>query len=644
MPAQIKLEDFAKNVVLSNVKVNTSRDFGIYLKNTVDIQLNRYLKKAVYIDLTSFISTPLDLPFEPDDYYFHSENTDIVIFKVNKNTKTFFYYYDVINFLIVKKIELPFEVKEVGFNFEEIYFCAIIQKYTSNTSHKCSRRIPFYSEGVGTVGKQVKGLFKSDCTGQKISLISTLDMDVKTVDFDFLNQQIVFSATEVKSKREVSSDIYSYCFETDELQIHTLKDQKYRISSIKSISQKFLTFLGVDLSISSRNDNQQLYQVDLKDNKIVPLGAAIDLSNEKPSITTDSIFFKNDNVKVYNSKIYRVCVDRYNEVIYTTNLKGQTEKKDIGLTTIDSYQVLEDGLLVIGLKNLSLQEVYVYRNGELKRVTNYNKWLEKYKISRPKALKLFDEKTSNILDGWVFSPLKSNEDTRYPAILMIHGGPKMMYAETFSFDIQLLTSNGYVVFCVNPSGSDGRGNEFANIRGEFANKPYRQLMQFTDLVLEKYPMIDASRMGVTGGSYGGFMTNYIITQTDRFNAAVSERGISNLVTAFTSSDIGYDFIYEYMGNHNTPWTDMVEYMENSPITYANRVSTPTLFIHGKNDYRCHYTESLNMYSALVYCGVESKFCLFEDENHKLVVKGKPLNKKKRYHELVEWFDRYLKRR
>jgi dipeptidyl aminopeptidase/acylaminoacyl peptidase len=220
----------------------------------------------------------------------------------------------------------------------------------------------------------------------------------------------------------------------------------------------------------------------------------------------------------------------------------------------------------------------------------------------------------------------------------------MVYTAAYSHDIQLLCARGYYVFCANPMGSDGRGNRFQNIRGTFSDLPFRQLMAFTDRVLQTYPEIDPARLGVTGGSYGGYMTNTIVTRTDRFAAAVSERSISNLFTFFSTSDIGLHFASEYISDVSSARNDVPQLLrggKDSPIHDARNVVTPTLFIHGRNDRRCHYTESLNMYSLLQYHGVESKFCLFEEENHGLAVKGRPQSRLRRFKELLSWFDRFL---
>jgi dipeptidyl aminopeptidase/acylaminoacyl peptidase len=227
-------------------------------------------------------------------------------------------------------------------------------------------------------------------------------------------------------------------------------------------------------------------------------------------------------------------------------------------------------------------------------------------------------------------------------VLMIHGGPKMLYSDVYSHDIQLLCASGCYVLCTNPMGSDGRGDAFADIRGSFAELPFAQLMKSVDTLLQQNPEIDPARLGVTGGSYGGYMTNYIITRTGRFAAAVCERGISSLMSSFTTSDIGYQFVSEYLDTGSPgAWASPATVMENSPLCRADTVTTPTLFIHGENDYRCCSCESLAMFNALNYHGVDTRFCLFSGEGHGLTVRGKPAAKQRRYQEMTGWFTRYL---
>jgi len=196
------------------------------------------------------------------------------------------------------------------------------------------------------------------------------------------------------------------------------------------------------------------------------------------------------------------------------------------------------------------------------------------------------------------------------------------------------------VFFCNPRGSDGRGDEFADIRGKYGTIDYQDLMKFTDLVLEKYPQIDKGRIGVTGGSYGGFMTNWLIGHTDRFQCAVSQRSISNWISKFGTTDIGYYFNADQI--QSTPWDNMEKMWFHSPLKYADRAVTPTLFLHSEEDYRCWLAEGLQMFTALKYHGVDARFCLFRGENHELSRSGKPRHRVRRLEEMTNWFETYLK--
>ena len=165
-------------------------------------------------------------------------------------------------------------------------------------------------------------------------------------------------------------------------------------------------------------------------------------------------------------------------------------------------------------------------------------------------------------------------------------------------------------------------------------------MKFVDICLEECPWMDGDRLGITGGSYGGFMTNWVIGHTDRFKAAASQRSISNWVSLSNTADIGYTFDVDQVDanvweNHDKVW-------KQSPLQYANQAKTPTVFIHSNEDYRCWMAEGLQMFYALRYFGVETRLCLFKGENHALCVIGKPVHRVRRIQEITQWMDKYLK--
>nr|WP_282550590.1 S9 family peptidase [Halonatronomonas betaini] len=245
------------------------------------------------------------------------------------------------------------------------------------------------------------------------------------------------------------------------------------------------------------------------------------------------------------------------------------------------------------------------------------------------------------LDAWIIKPVGYQEGEKYPAVLEIHGGPKTVYGSIFFNEFQILANAGYAVIFSNPRGSDGRGNEFADIRGGYGQRDYQDLMEVANTALERYDLIDADRLGVAGGSYGGYMTNWIVGQTDRFKAAVSQRSISNWVSMFATTDIGYYFVKD-QADGATPWNNLDELWDSSPLKYADRVSTPTLLIHSEEDYRCWLTEALQFFTALKYHGVESRLTIFKGENHELSRSGKPEHRIRRYQEMLDWFNQYLK--
>ena len=160
------------------------------------------------------------------------------------------------------------------------------------------------------------------------------------------------------------------------------------------------------------------------------------------------------------------------------------------------------------------------------------------------------------------------------------------------------------------------------------------------MVLETYPAIDQSKVGVTGGSYGGFMTNWIIGHTDRFACAATQRSISNWISFYGTSDIGMFFAEDQI--HGNVSNNPEKLWEHSPLKYADNIVTPTLFIHSDEDYRCPLEQGLQLYTAIVDKGVDTRFVLFHGENHELSRGGKPKHRVRRLEEITAWMEKYLK--
>ncbi len=252
----------------------------------------------------------------------------------------------------------------------------------------------------------------------------------------------------------------------------------------------------------------------------------------------------------------------------------------------------------------------------------------------------FKGATDNDLQGWILKPPGFDESKKYPSIMEIHGGPRVQYGNLFMHEFYYLTAHGYVVYFCNPRGSQGYGEEHSKaILNNWGTVDYDDLMAWVDFVQQK-PYIDKERMGVTGGSYGGYMTNWIIGHTDRFKAAVTQRSVSNLISMYGSSDFNWAFQVEF--GDEPPWENVENYWRQSPMKYIGNVKTPTLVIHSENDFRCAIEQSEQIFVALKKLGVDTEMVRFPDESHGLSRGGRTDRRIERLNHIRRWFDRYLK--
>jgi dipeptidyl aminopeptidase/acylaminoacyl peptidase len=253
-----------------------------------------------------------------------------------------------------------------------------------------------------------------------------------------------------------------------------------------------------------------------------------------------------------------------------------------------------------------------------------------------------EEMTFKSFDGtriqaWLMKPAGWRADRKYPLILSIHGGPHGMFGWGFNPTFQVYAAGGYAVLYLNPRGSSGYGQKFSDgTLNEWGGGDYKDLMAGVDEALRKYPWIDQNRMGVTGGSYGGFMTNWIITQTPRFKAAVSAASVSNLIS-FYSTSLYQDLIHAEFGGF--PWDNYDLLWQWSPLRYVKQTQTPTLFIHREQDNDVHITQAEEMYTALKRRGVETVLVRYPREGHGLREAKHRVDALER---TLAWFDRYLK--
>jgi dipeptidyl aminopeptidase/acylaminoacyl peptidase len=250
------------------------------------------------------------------------------------------------------------------------------------------------------------------------------------------------------------------------------------------------------------------------------------------------------------------------------------------------------------------------------------------------------------VDAWLVRPPGFDEDKHYPALLTIHGGPFTQYGTGFFDEVQVYAGGGYCVLFSNPRGGSGYSEAWGRaIRGPggdggpgWGTVDYEDLMGVVDTALERFPFLDRDRLGVLGGSYGGFMTSWVVGHTKRFKAALSERAVNHLISAFGSSDVFWIFERQFGG---PMWENVDEWLRMSPATYAREIETPLLIVHSENDLRCNVEQGEHLFTLLRLLGKDVAMLRFPNESHELSRAGSPVHRVLRFEAILEWFGRYL---
>ncbi|MCH6470368.1 S9 family peptidase [Sinomonas terrae] len=306
------------------------------------------------------------------------------------------------------------------------------------------------------------------------------------------------------------------------------------------------------------------------------------------------------------------------------------EEGDAVVTGVDTAG---DTVVVSFADATSPGEVAAVRDGSLKRLTDFAGRLREE--TRPLVPHEFTGRSADgsPVHGWVLEPEGAGP---HPVLLMIHGGPFAQYTGAWFDEAQVYASAGYAVVMCNPRGSAGYGEAHGRaIKGRMGTVDYQDVLGFLDSALDSFPTLDADRLGILGGSYGGYLTAWTIAHDHRFRAAIVERGFLDPVSFIGSSDIGWFFPGEYTG-----W-DPKDMAAQSPMAFVGQVETPCLVVHSEEDWRCPIEQAQRYYAALKLRGVEAELLVFPGENHELSRSGTPHHRRQRFEHILRWWARYL---
>lgn len=497
--------------------------------------------------------------------------------------------------------------------------------------------LPFWRNGGGVTDKKRDRLYLYHVKAQELEpltgpLYLMLDYSVSAD-----KKHLLYVGSEFKGLQSLKQELVEVDLATGEADV-LIPVSSWDIHHAEYAGDKILVTATENREYGI-NENSNLYYYDRESRTLEEI-AAPDRSWYS-SVGSDCRLGGGKSMVAEEDGVTYITTERNWSKINHTDYNGHVTSLTADEGSVDCMDKKGETLVYVAMRQNKLQELYcLTEQGEMQLSHINERIFEKKSVVTPKPLRITNDEGVEI-DGWVLEPVDYDESKSYPAILDIHGGPKTVYGTCFMHEMQYWANEGYFVFFCNPRGGDGKGNEFADIRGpRYGVLDYNDLMEFTDVVLAKYPQIDPTRVGMTGGSYGGFMANWIVGHTDRFAAVASQRSISNFISKCLTTDIGY--YHNLSAVQSDPWNSPEEMWNRSPLKYADKCKTPTLFIQSDEDYRCWMADALQMFTALRMHGVPTRVCLFHGENHELSRSGKPKHRVRRLKEITNWFDHYLK--
>ena len=337
-------------------------------------------------------------------------------------------------------------------------------------------------------------------------------------------------------------------------------------------------------------------------------------------------------------KIYARTASGVYTHIYTISINDGTIKEFLGGERVFSDIAVSGKVLAFLVEDkTSAPDVYVLKNGELKKLTDLNPQIKNFTFGDQTVIrwKSFD---GWVIEGVLVKPVNFEQGKKYPMLVAVHGGPygRVQNILRQYYNLQVWANEGYLVFAPNFRGSSGYSNKFgiANFK-DLGGGDFKDIMAGIDYIVKELKIADENKIGIFGGSYGGYMTNWAITQTDRFKAAVSMFGIFNLITDYSNSYLP-SWEPDYLGDYY--WNNLKIYLERSPFYYVKNIKTPVLIMHGDEDPNTFISNSKEMYQALKHLGKTVEFVRYPREEHGF---REPNHRIDEFYRCLAWFNKYL---
>ncbi len=507
---------------------------------------------------------------------------------------------------------------------------------------KVVRRLRYKQDGIGWVHDRYKQIWALHLDSRELTQITHSECDYSSPKWSNSGLCLAFVGMAREQNTPLGYGQILTCDYPNGAPELLLPDwQGTAFSPVWGDDDRYIAFAGHNLPPPvNRRNFWQPHIADVKARRAWKLNEAIDEEVGNYAVADQRTSLSNVTMKWApgDKWIYFLLTEQGATNLYRIDRTGETECLVAGECINFEYSPARGDTVAFGqAKPANPGELYVWQNGETRKLSNLNPWLRDHALSAPQSY-WYDGVDGAQVHGWLMKPLEFDPTRNYPLVLYVHCS---MFGWDFNHEFQVYANAGYAVAYFNQRGTTaGYGQAWTKAsEGDQGGADYEEIMLGVD-ELAKLPWIDEARMGVTGGSCGGFMTNWVVGHTDRFAAAVSQRSITNQISFFGTSDIGPECTG---GETRTdPWRDLQDSWRQSPIAYIDKVNTPLLIIHADEDHRCALEQAEQLFAALRWRGKVVELVIFEGESHGLSRGGKPGNRIERQRRILDWFDRYLR--
>ncbi len=506
---------------------------------------------------------------------------------------------------------------------------------------KVVRRLRYKQDGVGWVHDRFTQIWVLELTTGDFVQVTHSECDYSSPRWSNNGNQIAFVGMAREQNVPLGyGQIFTCQFPDGEPQL-LLKDwQGTAVSPMWGDDDRYIAFAGHNTSPPvNRRNFWQPHLADVEAGTAIKLGEDIDEEVGNYAVADQRAGLANVTMKwaVGDEWIYFLLTEQGATNLYRINTSGEYEKLVSGESVTFEYSPAVGGNVAYGQADPSNPgELFFWSEGDVQKLTDLNPWLRDHQLAEPESY-WYQGVDDAKVHAWLMKPLNFDPNKRYPLVLYVHCS---MFSWDFNHEFQIYANSGYAVAYFNQRGTTaGYGQAWTKAsEGDQGGKDYEEIMLGVDELVSR-PYIDGDRMGVTGGSCGGFMTNWVIGHTDRFAAAVTQRSITNQISFFGTSDIGPECTG---GETRTdPWRDLQSSWKQSPVAYIDNINTPLLIIHSDEDYRCALEQAEQMFAALRWRGKPVELVIFEGESHGLSRGGRPGNRIERQHRILGWFKKYM---